>query len=171
MGLPVIYVYTHDSIALGEDGPTHQPVEQLIGLRSVPNMFVLRPADANEVIESWRVIMHLKKEPVMLVLTRQALPTIDRTTYASAAGVAKGAYILAEAQGGKPEAILMGTGSEVHLCVEAREKLAAEGIKARVVSMPSWDLFEKQGDAYRESVLPAAITAPAKGQSSPAPGI
>jgi transketolase len=159
MELPVIYIFTHDSIGVGEDGPTHQPIEQLITLRAVPGLVLLRPADANEVIESWRVIMQLKKEPAVLVLTRQALPTIDRTKYASASGVAKGAYILAEAQGGKPEAILMGTGSEVSLCLAAYETLTSEGIKVRVVSMPSWDIFEHQSREYRDSVLPPDITA------------
>ncbi len=159
MEVPVIYIFTHDSIGVGEDGPTHQPIEQLITLRAVPGLVLLRPADANEVIESWRVIMKLKKEPAMLVLTRQALPTIDRTKYASAAGVAKGAYILAEAQGGKPEAILMGTGSEVSLCLSAYETLSSQGIKVRVVSMPSWDIFEHQSREYRDSVLPPDVTA------------
>jgi transketolase len=159
MEVPVIYIFTHDSIGVGEDGPTHQPIEQLITLRAIPGLVLLRPADANEVIESWRVIMKLKKEPAMLVLTRQALPTIDRTKYASAAGVAKGAYILAEAQGGKPEAILMGTGSEVSLCLSAYETLSSQGVKVRVVSMPSWDLFEHQSREYRDSVLPPDVTA------------
>jgi transketolase len=159
MELPVIYIFTHDSIGVGEDGPTHQPIEQLITLRAVPGLVVLRPADANEVIESWRVIMQLKKEPAVLVLTRQALPTIDRTKYTEASGVAKGAYILAEAQGGKPEAILMGTGSEVSLCLSAYETLTSQGVKVRVVSMPSWDIFEHQSREYRDSVLPPDVTA------------
>jgi transketolase len=159
MEVPVIYIFTHDSIGVGEDGPTHQPVEQLITLRAVPGLVVLRPADANEVIESWRVIMNLKKEPAVLVLTRQALPTIDRTKYAAASGVAKGAYILAEAQGGRPEAILMGTGSEVSLCLSAYETLNSQGVKVRVVSMPSWDIFEHQSREYRDSVLPPEVTA------------
>ena len=159
MELPVIYIFTHDSIGVGEDGPTHQPIEQLITLRAVPGLVVLRPADANEVIEAWRVIMQLKKEPAVLVLTRQALPTIDRSKYGSASGVAKGAYILAEAQGGKPEAILMGTGSEVSLCLAAYETLTSQGVKVRVVSMPSWDIFEHQSREYRDSVLPPEVTA------------
>jgi transketolase len=159
MELPVIYIFTHDSIGVGEDGPTHQPIEHLIALRAVPGLVLLRPADANEVIEAWRVIMQLKKEPAVLVLTRQALPTIDRSKYASASGVAKGAYILAEAQGGKPEAILMGTGSEVPLCLAAYETLTSQGIKVRVVSMPSWDIFEHQSREYRDSVLPPDVTA------------
>jgi transketolase len=159
MELPAIYIFTHDSIGVGEDGPTHQPIEQLITLRAVPGLVVLRPADANEVIEAWRVIMQLKKEPAVLVLTRQALPTVDRSKYASASGVAKGAYILAEAQGGKPEAILMGTGSEVSLCLAAYETLTSQGVKVRVVSMPSWDIFEHQSREYRDSVLPPDVIA------------
>jgi transketolase len=159
MELPVIYIFTHDSIGVGEDGPTHQPIEQLIALRAVPGLNVVRPADANEVVEAWRTIMQLKKEPVALVLTRQALPTIDRTKYASAAGVAQGAYILAEAQGGKPEAILMATGSEVALCLSAYETLSSQGVKVRVVSMPSWDIFEHQSREYRDSVLLPEVTA------------
>jgi transketolase len=159
MELPVIYIFTHDSIGVGEDGPTHQPIEQLIALRAVPGLNVVRPADANEVVEAWRTIMQLKKEPVALVLTRQALPTIDRTKYASAAGVAQGAYILAEAQGGKPEAILMATGSEVALCLSAHETLSSQGVKVRVVSMPSWDIFEHQSREYRDSVLLPEVTA------------
>lgn len=159
MEIPVIYVYTHDSIGLGEDGPTHQPVEQLASLRAVPGLVVLRPGDANEVTESWKVIMKLKHEPAALVLSRQAMPTLDRTKYASAEGVAKGAYILADAPDGKPEVILMGTGSEVSLCVGAYEQLKAEGVKARVVSMPSWDIFEHQDEAYRKKVLPPDVKA------------
>jgi transketolase len=159
MELPVIYIFTHDSIGVGEDGPTHQPIEHLIALRAVPGLTLFRPADGNEVVEAWRVIMQLKKEPAVLVLTRQALPTIDRSKYASAAGVAKGAYILAEAQGGKPEAILMGTGSEVSLCLSAYETLTSQGVKVRVVSMPSWDIFEHQSREYRDSVLLPEVTA------------
>jgi transketolase len=159
MELPVIYIFTHDSIGVGEDGPTHQPIEHLIALRAVPGLVVLRPADANEVVEAWRVIMQLRKEPAVLVLSRQALPTIDRTKYAAASGVAKGAYVLAEAQGGKPEAILMATGSEVSLCVVAYETLSSQGVKVRVVSMPSWDIFEHQSREYRDSVLPPDVTA------------
>jgi transketolase len=159
MELPAIYIFTHDSIGVGEDGPTHQPIEQLITLRAVPGLVVLRPADANEVIEAWRVIMQLKNEPAVLVLTRQALPTVDRSKFASASGVAKGAYILAEAQGGKPEAILMGTGSEVSLCLAAYETLTSQGVNVRVVSMPSWDIFEHQSREYRDSVLPPDVTA------------
>ncbi len=159
MEIPSLWIFTHDSIGVGEDGPTHQPVEQLIGLRAVPGLMTLRPADANEVVESWKVIMALKKEPVALILTRQALPTLDRSKYAAAAGVARGAYILADSEGGKPQVILMATGSEVYLCIEAYEKLKADGIRARVVSMPSWDLFEHQDQSYRDQVLPPDITA------------
>jgi transketolase len=159
MEIPVIFIYTHDSIGLGEDGPTHQPIEQLASLRAIPGLTLLRPADANEVVEAWKVIMQLRHEPALLVLTRQAVPTFDRSKYASASGVAKGAYILADAPGGKPEVILMGTGSEVYLCVDAYEKLTAEGIKARVVSMPSWNLFEHQDEDYREEVLPSEVRA------------
>ncbi len=157
--LPVIYIFTHDSIGLGEDGPTHQPIEQLASARAIPNLLVFRPADANEAAEAWRVVMPLKERPAMLVLTRQNLPTLDRTKYASAAGVARGAYVLADAPGGKPKVILMATGSEVPLCVEAFERLKAEGIAARVVSMPCWELFEEQDAGYRDSVLPPAVTA------------
>lgn len=159
MEIPVIQIFTHDSIGVGEDGPTHQPVEQLASLRAIPGLITLRPADANEVLEAWKVIMQLRHEPVALVLTRQALPTVDRTKLAPASGLAKGAYVLADADGGKPEVILMGTGSEVSLCLQAQEQLKTEGIKARVVSMPSWELFEKQPAEYREIVLPAAVTA------------
>ncbi len=159
MEIPVIYVFTHDSIGLGEDGPTHQPVEQLASLRALPGFMVLRPADANEVTEAWKVIMQLRHEPAALILTRQAIPTFDRSRYASAAGVAHGAYVLADAPGGKPDLILMATGSEVSLCLSVYEQLTAEGHKVRVVSMPSWELFEKQSPQYHESVLPAAVTA------------
>src|SRR5690348_13092601 len=159
MEIPAIYIFTHDSVGVGEDGPTHQPIEQLASLRAMPNMLVLRPGDANEVVEAYRVIMRYTHGPATLVLTRQALPTFDRTKFGPASGVAKGAYVLADAAGGKPEVILIGTGSEVSLCVSAWEKLSAEGVKARVVSMPSWELFEAQDSAYKESVLPAAVTA------------
>jgi transketolase len=159
MEIPAIWIFTHDSIGLGEDGPTHQPIEQLAALRGVPGLMLLRPADANEVVEAWKIIMKLKKEPAALVLTRQPLPTLDRTKYASAAGVAKGAYVLADAEGGMPEVILMATGSEVYLCVDAYEKLKAEGIKARVVSIPSWDIFDHQDQNYRDQVLPPSVTA------------
>jgi transketolase len=159
MELPVIYVFTHDSIGVGEDGPTHQPVEQLASLRAIPGLIVLRPGDANEVTEAWKVIMKLHHAPVVLVLTRQALPTIDRSKYASAAGVAQGAYVLADAPGGKPEVLLLATGSEVSLCLEAYERLKAEGTRARVVSMPSWELFDDQPQEYRDRVLPPDVTA------------
>lgn len=159
MEVPVIYVMTHDSIGVGEDGPTHQPVEQLAGLRAMPNMLVLRPGDANEVTEAWKIVVQQQHRPATLVLTRQALPTLDRTKYAAASGVAKGGYVLADAEGGKPQVILIGTGSELSLCVDAYEKLKGEGIKARVVSMPSWEIYEEQDAAYKESVLPVAVTA------------
>jgi transketolase len=162
MEIPVLHIFTHDSIGVGEDGPTHQPVEQLLSLRAIPGLLTLRPADANEVVEAWRMIMQFRHEPVALILTRQALPTLDRTTYASAEGVRRGAYILAEAPNGTPEVLLLATGSEVALCLEAYEQLKAEGIKARVVSMPSWEIFEyycRQHPEYREHVLPAAVTA------------
>jgi transketolase len=159
MGLPVICIFTHDSIGLGQDGPTHQAVEQLIALRSMPGLVTLRPADANEVVESWRVMIGLTSVPVCLVLSRQKLPTFDRQRCASAAGVARGAYSLLESEGGPPAVILIGTGSEVALCVEAHEMLAREGIPARVVSMPSWELFEQQDQDYQDDVLPPSITA------------
>ncbi len=159
MDIPCIFIYTHDSIGLGEDGPTHQPIEQLMSLRAVPRLLVFRPADANEVAETWRTIMPIMHQPVLMAYTRQAVPTFDRTKYASAAGVAKGAYIMADADGGKPELILMGTGSEVQLCVGAYEKLTAEGVKVRVVSMPCWELFEKQSPEYKTQVFPPAVRA------------
>ena len=162
MEIPVLHIFTHDSIGVGEDGPTHQPVEQLLSLRAIPGMIILRPADANEVVEAWRVIMQFRHEPVALILTRQALPTLDRTRYASAEGVQHGAYILADAQNSTPEVLLLATGSEVSLCIEAYEQLKGEGIKARVVSMPSWEIFEyycRRHPEYREHVLPAAVRA------------
>jgi transketolase len=159
MEIPSVYVLTHDSIGLGEDGPTHEPVEQLASLRAMPGMITMRPGDANEAVEAWKVIMQLKHEPVSLVLSRQALPTLDRSKYAAASGVAKGGYILADPQGGKPELILIGTGSELSLCVSAYEKLTADGIRARVVSMPSTSIFDKQDDAYKNSVLPPEVKA------------
>jgi transketolase len=184
MEIPVIYVFTHDSIGVGEDGPTHQPVEQLASLRALPGFVTIRPADANEVTEGWKVIMQLRHEPAALILTRQAIPTFDRSKYAPASGVAKGAYILADSSNARgqqapgspasagfaragveapspalPELILMATGSEVSLCLSAYETLTAEGRKVRVVSMPSWEIFEHQSPEYRESVLPAAVTA------------
>jgi transketolase len=159
MEIPTIQIFTHDSIGVGEDGPTHQPVEQLPSLRAIPGLVTIRPADANEVVEAWRVLMRLQHQPVTLVLSRQPLPTLDRTRYASASGVANGAYVLADANGEKPELILLASGSEVSLCVEAFERLAAEGIRARVVSMPSWELFEQQSQSYRDGVLPPEVSA------------
>jgi transketolase len=159
MEIPTITIFTHDSIGVGEDGPTHQPIEQLIALRAVPGLIVLRPGDANEVAEAWRVIMQLEHDPVALVLSRQAMRTLDRSVYAPAAGVARGAYVLGDAEHGEPDVILIGTGTEVQLAVAAYEQLTAEGIAARVVSMPSWELFERRSAEYRESVLPAAVKA------------
>ena len=159
MEIPAIYIFTHDSIGLGEDGPTHQPVEQLASLRAMPNMMILRPGDANEVVEAYKVILKHKHGPSSLVLTRQAVPTLDRTKYAPASGVARGAYVLADAAGGKPDVILLASGSELSLCVDAYEKLKAEGVKARVVSMPCWELFEQQDAAYKANVLPQNVTA------------
>jgi transketolase len=159
MELPAIYVFTHDSIGVGEDGPTHQPVEQLAHMRSMPGIVTIRPCDANEVREAWKVILRLHHQPAVLVLTRQAVPTLDRTKYAPACGLARGAYVLADAPGGSPEVILIGTGSEVSLCVEAYERLRIEGVRARVVSMPSWELFDDQDQTYRDFVLPPAVKA------------
>jgi transketolase len=159
MEIPVIYIFTHDSIGAGEDGPTHQPVEHLASLRAIPGLITLRPGDANEIAEAWRVIMQLRHEPVALILSRQSLPTLDRGVYAAASGVAKGAYVVADAPDGRPEVILMASGSEVSLCISAFEQLKMEGIKARVVSMPSWELFEHQSQEYRESVLPPSVKA------------
>jgi len=159
MEIPVIYIFTHDSIGVGEDGPTHQPIEQLASLRAIPGLMTLRPGDANETVEAWRVIMQLHHEPAAIVLSRQALPTIDRTKYAAASGVARGAYVLADAPNGKPEVLLLASGSEVSLCLQAYEQLKTEGINARVVSMPSWELFEHQDQTYRASVLPPEVTA------------
>jgi transketolase len=162
MEIPVIYVFTHDSIGVGEDGPTHQPIEHIASLRAIPGLITLRPADAGEVVEAWKFIMPLQHEPVALLLCRQAVPTFDRKKYASAEGLHRGAYVLADAPGGKPDVLLLGTGSEVSLCVDAYERLKAEGVKARVVSMPSWEVFEyhcRKDPSYRESVLPRAVTA------------
>ena len=157
--IPTVYVLTHDSIGLGEDGPTHQPIEQLASLRAMPNMIVMRPGDANEVLEAWKTIMPFKHNPVAMVLSRQALPTLDRSKYAAASGTAKGGYVLGDAQGGKPQVILIGTGSELSLAVSAYEKLTAEGIRARVVSMASTDIFDMQDESYKNSVLPPEVTA------------
>jgi transketolase len=159
MKLSTVFIFSHDSIGVGQDGPTHQPVEQLIALRTIPGLITLRPADANEVVEAWRVIIGLKHQPACLVLSRQPLPTFDRSHYAPAAGVARGAYVLADAEGGKPAVILIGTGSEVSLCVNVYETLTLEGIPARVVSMPSWELFEQQDQKYQESVIPSGVRA------------
>jgi transketolase len=159
MELPVLYLWTHDSISVGEDGPTHQPIEHLAAFRAMPGLVVLRPADANEVVEAYRVAMQVKDRPILLILSRQALPTLDRIKYAPASGLAQGAYVLADAPDGKPDVLLLATGSEVSLCVTSYEQLASEGIKARVVSMPSWELFEHQHQEYRERVLPPAVTA------------
>jgi transketolase len=157
MELPVIYCFTHDSIGVGEDGPTHQPIEHLASLRAMPHLVVIRPGDANEAAEAWRVAMLRKHDPILLILSRQPMPTLDRTKYAPASGLAKGAYVLLDAPDGKPDVILIGTGSEVSLCLSAQEQLAAANIKARIVSMPSWELFEKQPKEYRDSVLPPSI--------------
>ena len=159
MEIPVIHIFTHDSIGVGEDGPTHQPIEHLPSLRAIPGLITLRPADANEVVEAWKVIMQLRHEPVALILTRQALPTLDRSHYASASGVAQGAYVLADSPDGQPDVLLLATGSEVAMCIEAYEQLKHEGIKSRVVSMPSWELFEQQSQEYRDSVIPPQVTA------------
>jgi transketolase len=159
MEVPVIYVFTHDSIGVGEDGPTHQPVEHLLSLRVIPGLVTIRPGDANEVAEAWRVILEFRHRPAALVLTRQALPTLDRTRYAAASGLARGAYVLADAPDGKPELLLLATGSEVSLCLAAHEHLVKAGIRSRVVSMPSWELFHDQPAAYRDTVLPPSVTA------------
>jgi len=167
MRLPVIYVFTHDSIGIGEDGPTHQPIEQLAALRAIPHLTVIRPADANETVVAWRVALEHRDGPVALLLTRQKLPVLDRTNLAPADGLVRGAYILAEAEGGRPDIILIATGSEVHPALAARERLAActelsrseQGVRARVVSMPSWELFERQPQSYRDEVLPPEVTA------------
>jgi transketolase len=159
MELPSIFVFTHDAMGDGEDGPTHQPVEQLASLRAIPGLVTLRPGDANEVVEAYRYVMQLRHQPAVLVLSRQPLPTLDRRTYAPATGVSRGAYVLADPLGGNPEVILIASGSEVSLAVEAHEKLIAEGIRSRVVSMPSWDIFEHQTPEYRDSVLPPAVKA------------
>jgi transketolase len=159
MELPVIHLFTHDSIGLGEDGPTHQPVEQLASLRAIPGLDVIRPADANEVAEAWRAALDRTHQPVALVLTRQDVPILDRSRYASAEGLHKGGYVLADPDGGDPELILLATGSEVSLAVAAHEKLISDGIRSRVVSLPCWELFERQDQSYQDEVLPPAITA------------
>jgi transketolase len=159
MELPAIFVFTHDAMGDGEDGPTHQPVEHLASMRAIPGLITLRPCDANEVVEAYRYVMQLRHQPASLALSRQPLPTLDRSRYASASGVARGAYVLADAPGGNPEVIIIATGSEVILAVEAHEKLITEGIRSRVVSMPSWEIFDHQTDEYRNSVLPPKVTA------------
>jgi transketolase len=159
MEIPVIYVFTHDSIGVGEDGPTHQPVEQLAALRAIPGLVVIRPGDANETAEAWRLAIELHHEPTALALSRQNLPTLDRAKYGPADGVRRGAYVLADADPGDPEVLLIASGSEVALCLEAYEQLAAEGLRARLVSMPSWELFDRQDKKYRDSVFPPAVVA------------
>jgi len=159
MELPTIFVFTHDAMGDGEDGPTHQPVEHLVSMRAIPGLITLRPCDANEVVEAYRYVMQLRHQPAALALSRQPLPTLDRGKYAPASGLARGAYVLADAAGGNPEVIIIATGSEVILAVEAHEKLLAEGIRTRVVSMPSWEIFDHQPEEYRNSVLPPNVTA------------
>ena len=159
MELPTIHVFTHDSIGVAEDGPTHQPIEQLASLRAIPGLITMRPADANEIVEAWRVIVQLRHEPVALVVSRQNVPTLDRSRYAPASGLARGAYVLSDADAGNPDVVLIGTGSEVAMCLAAQEQLAHEGIASRVVSMPSWEIFERQEREYRESVLPPEMKA------------
>jgi transketolase len=159
MELPTMFIFTHDAMGDGEDGPTHQPVEHLASLRAIPGLVTLRPADANEVVEAYRYVMQLRHKPAVMALSRQPLPTLDRTKYASASGVARGAYVLADAPGANPEVILIASGSEVSLAVTAHETLVAEGIRSRVVSMPSWDIFDEQSQEYRDHVLPPDVTA------------
>lgn len=159
MGLQVIYIFTHDSIGVGEDGPTHQPVEQLMSLRAIPNLSVIRPADANETVEAWRMAVENKTGPTALIFTRQNLPVADRSTVVTADGLRKGGYLFWESGAGDPETILIGTGSELAIVLQAGKILAAEGVHVRVVSLPSWDLFERQPQAYRDRVLPPAVTA------------
>jgi transketolase len=159
MELPTLFVFTHDAMGDGEDGPTHQPVEHLVSLRAIPGLITLRPGDANEVVEAYRFVVQLRHQPAVLALSRQPLPTLDRTKYAPASGVAQGAYVLADAPGGTPEVIIIASGSEVSLAVQAHESLLAEGVRSRVVSMPSWELFEHQTKQYRDSVLPPSVKA------------
>ena len=159
MELPTLFVFTHDAMGDGEDGPTHQPIEQLASLRAIPGLTVLRPGDANEVVEAYRAALQFRHRPTVLVLSRQALPTLDRSRLAPAAGVARGAYVIADAPGGAPELILIASGSELTLALDAQARLHAAGRRVRVVSMPSWDLFERQPPDYRDSVLPPALTA------------
>jgi transketolase len=159
MDLPVLHIWTHDSISLGEDGPTHQPIEQMVSLRAIPGMVVIRPADANEMSEAYRYVLQQRHRPTALICSRQALPIVDRSQFAPAGGLARGAYVLVDAPGAKPDVILIASGSEVSLCLGARDRLATEGVAVRVVSMPSWELFEEQDEGYRDSVLPPAVTA------------
>jgi transketolase len=159
MELPSIFIFTHDAMGDGEDGPTHQPVEHLISLRAIPGLVTLRPGDANEVVEAYRYVLQLRHQPAVLALSRQPLPTLDRSKYAPASGVARGAYVLADPPGGNPEIILIATGSELSLVVQAHEQLLAENIRSRVVSMPSWDIFERQTPDYQDSVLPPGTRA------------
>ena len=159
MEIPVVHIFTHDSIGVGEDGPTHQPVEQIASLRAMPGLLVFRPGDANEVVEAWRYVLHLHDQASVMILSRQNLPTLDRSVYASAAGVAQGAYVLADAPDGNPDVLLLATGSEVSLALAAREELANDGLQARVVSMPCWELFDRQPKEYRDSVLPPSVRA------------
>lgn len=170
MEIPVIYVFTHDSIGVGEDGPTHQPVEQLAALRTIPGLVVIRPCDANETAEAWRVAMELGHEPTALALSRQNLPTLDRSKYGSADGLRRGAYVLADADSGEPDVVLIASGSEVALCLEAYERLTSEGVRARLVSMPSWELFDRQDKSYRDSVLPPAVVARVAAEQAVAQG-
>jgi transketolase len=159
MDQPVLHIWTHDSISVGEDGPTHQPIEQIVSLRAIPGMIVIRPADANEMTEAYRFILRLKNRPAALICSRQALPIIDRSQFAPASRLAQGGYILVDALGSLPDVILIGSGSEVSLCLAARDLLASENISARVVSMPSWELFDAQEPAYQQRVLPPSVTA------------
>jgi transketolase len=159
MELPTIFVFTHDAMGDGEDGPTHQPIEHLASMRAIPGLITLRPGDANEVVEAYRYVMQLRHQPAVLALSRQPLPTLDRSKYASASGVAQGAYVLADSADGNPEVIIIASGSEVSIAVHAHEELLNQGIRSRVVSMPSWEIFEHQPRAYRESVLPPNVTA------------
>ena len=159
MDQPVLHIWTHDSISVGEDGPTHQPIEQIVSLRAIPGMIVIRPADANEMTEAYRFVLKLKNRPAALICSRQALPVVNRSQFAPASRLAQGGYILVNARTSVPDVILIGSGSEVSLCVAARDLLATENIKARVVSMPSWELFDAQEPAYRQSVLPPSVTA------------
>jgi len=159
MDLPVLHIWTHDSISVGEDGPTHQPIEQLVSLRAIPGMVVIRPSDANEMVEAYRTALSLKNRPVALICTRQAVPIVDRARYPKASGLAKGGYVLVDPPDGKPDVILIGCGSEIGLCLQACTRLTAEHIKTRVVSMPAWTIFDEQDQSYQDSVLPPSVSA------------